>query len=80
MAPDIADTRRILRLKEVIAITQLSRATIYNKSNRSSSQYDPTFPQRIKLGVSAVGWPLKELDIWLSERIKMRDSNNMEEA
>ncbi len=80
MTPDIADTRRILRLKEVIAITQLSRATIYNKSNRSSSQYDQTFPQRIKLGASAVGWPLKELDAWLSERIKMRDCNNMEEA
>src|SRR5256885_4180440 len=33
------------RLKDVIRITGLSRSTIYGRINKTSSQFDPTFPR-----------------------------------
>lgn len=64
---------QIVRIRELVAMVGLSRATIYNKLDKSSPQYDKTFPQRIKLGASAVGWVKSDIDSWLAERIKMRD-------
>lgn len=62
---------QIIRIGELVAMLGISRATIYNKLNKSSRQYDKTFPKRIKLGASAVGWLKADVDSWLAERIKM---------
>lgn len=36
---------QIINLKEVIQVTRLNRATIYNIRNKKHKQYDPTFPK-----------------------------------
>lgn len=47
---------QIIRLKEVVAVTGVSRSVIYAKLNPQSSCYDATFPKPIKLSVNCVGW------------------------
>tara|TARA_R110002167_G_scaffold215778_1_gene420639 strand:+ start:608 stop:853 length:246 start_codon:yes stop_codon:yes gene_type:complete len=59
-------TNQIIRLKELLAITGLSRSTIYDKQNPESPRFDPTFPQRILLGARAVGWFKAEVETWLN--------------
>jgi len=63
----------IIRLKEVVARTGLSRTTIYNKLNKKSSQYEFDFPGQIQLGHSSVGWLDVEIDDWINNKIKQRD-------
>lgn len=55
--------QRILRLPEVCALTGLGRSFIYQL------QAEGRFPQRIKLGVRAVGWVEEEAQRWLGDRI-----------
>jgi prophage regulatory protein len=55
--------QRILRLPEVCAVTGLGRSFIYQL------QAAGNFPQRIKLGVRAVGWLEDEVQKWLSDKI-----------
>ena len=54
----------ILRLKDVIAMTGLSRSTIYLRMDQSK------FPQQINLGSRAVGWIGSEIKEWIEERIR----------
>src|SRR5258708_32086722 len=58
------------RLKDVIRITGLSRSTIYGRINKTSSQFDPTFPRPFPLygGAQlrgAKGWRVHEINAWL---------------
>lgn len=53
---------KILRRKQVEALTGLSRSTIY------AWVRDGIFPGPISLGPKAVGWLQSELDAWLAER------------
>ncbi|WP_351189847.1 AlpA family phage regulatory protein [Shewanella sp. TB4-MNA-CIBAN-0142] len=62
-------TDQVIRLKDVILITGLSRSTIYAKQNPKSKWFDPLFPKKISLGARAVGWLKQELEAWLSEMI-----------
>ena len=55
--------QRILRLREVCALTGLGRSFIYQL------QAEGRFPQRIKLGARAVGWVEEEVQQWVAERI-----------
>lgn len=57
----------ILRLKQVRERTGLSRSTIYGKLDPRSTQYDPSFPRKIRLGSGAVGWVESELNDWLEK-------------
>jgi prophage regulatory protein len=68
----------IIRLKEVITWTGLSRTTIYNKLNSKSSQFDSNFPSQIQLGASSVGWLELEINEWINNRIKQRDQMKQE--
>lgn len=40
---------QIIRLKEVIAVTGVSRSVIYGKFNSQSKSYDATFPKPVKI-------------------------------
>lgn len=62
----------ILRLKEVIGFTGVSRSVIYEKLNEKSKSYDPQFPKPIKLSSNAVGWFEHELVKWLELKAKQR--------
>ena len=57
---------RIIRIKELISIVGLSRATIYNRMDRRSTRYDPDFPKKVSLGGNSVGWIKEEVEEWLS--------------
>jgi prophage regulatory protein len=51
-----------LRIKQVTAVTGLSRATIYNMMAAGN------FPMRTALGDRAVGWLSSEVQRWMAER------------
>lgn len=59
--------QRIIRLPEVIALTGLSRSSIYRKIS------DKRFPRRISLGGNAVGWAEGEIQQWILDRMADRD-------
>ena len=68
--------QKIIRLKQVIALTGLSRSTIYDRINPKSKRYDASFPKSIKLGstlqVGAVGWIESEIQAWIKQWIAER--------
>lgn len=53
---------KILRLPEVIAVTGLSRMSIYRKEAAAE------FPKRRRLGPNAVGWVEEEVTTWIQSR------------
>ena len=52
------------RLPSVMKRVELSRSSIYLKMKND------TFPQPIKLGVRAIGWPSSAIDEWIEDQIK----------
>ncbi|PKO27308.1 MAG: AlpA family transcriptional regulator [Betaproteobacteria bacterium HGW-Betaproteobacteria-5] len=63
IAQPIYKALRILRMKQLIERTQLSRATLYGLMVS-----DPTFPRKIKLTARTVGWLETEVDAWIVSR------------
>ncbi len=55
----------ILRLKEVLARTGLSKSTIYDYMARD------LFPKPLRLGARSIGWREKEVVDWLDARQKV---------
>ena len=55
---------QILRLRDVVDLTRISRSRIYVFMDRAT---DP-FPKPIKLGTRAVGWRRAEVEAWLDAR------------
>ncbi len=61
---------RILRLKQVVEMTGLSRSAIYDRLDPKSRRYDPKFPKQVKLGTSshsAVGWREADILLWIHQ-------------
>ncbi len=58
---------RLIRLKEVMHVTGLARATIYKYMEESS------FPKSVSLGGRAVAWEESEVEEWILERLRERD-------
>jgi prophage regulatory protein len=58
---------RILRLKNVIAVTGLARSTIYKYVDAG------TFPKPIPLGGRSVGWVDSEVHDWILDAVQERD-------
>ena len=65
--------QRILRLPEVCAVTGLGRRSFIYQLQAAGS-----FPQRVKLGVRAVGWLEDEVQRWLSEKVAKNRQRNSE--
>lgn len=59
---------QIIRLKDLIAYTGLSRSAIYDRMSEKSPRYDETFPKSFSLGPGAIGWFKEEVDRWLTGR------------
>ena len=62
-------SRKILRLKDLCVIYGISKTKVYYLGKPGSPYYDPTFPQKKRLGVterSAVGWLQNEMDSWIA--------------
>ena len=62
---------QIIRLKQVKAMTGLSRTTIYRFMSINE------FPKQIKLGPKSSGWLLDEVDAWIQNQIKNRDNEQI---
>ncbi|MDD9176313.1 MULTISPECIES: AlpA family transcriptional regulator [Aliivibrio] len=58
---------RFLKLKEVMALTALSRSSIYKFMEESR------FPKSVSLGDRAVAWVESEVEEWMYERLSQRD-------
>lgn len=63
-----ARSAAILRLKQVMLMTGLSRSTIYDKINSKSPRFDESFPKQVSLGVGSVGWRESEVIAWIESR------------
>ena len=50
----------ILRLPDVLAVTTLSKKTIYRRMR------DGSFPRSVCLGGRSVGWHSEEVDEWIA--------------
>jgi prophage regulatory protein len=62
--PEGADIAlQVLRLPQVCAVTGLRRSMIYQLES------EQRFPNRIKIGVRAVGWVEGEVRMWVAMRI-----------
>ena len=61
------DDVRVLRMRQIEALTGMKRSWIYGAMLRGE------FPQRIKLGVRAVGWREAEVLAWLEVRTRNRE-------
>ena len=59
----MSDTQ-ILRLRDVVALTRISRSRIYVLMNSETEQ----FPKPIRLGARSVGWWRSEVEAWLASR------------
>lgn len=63
---------KVVRLKQVVELIGIGRSTLYDWINPKSPRYDPTFPKKIKLGKSSIGWLLSEITAWLDSRANAR--------
>lgn len=62
-AAPVAKSPRILRMAEVVAMTGLSKRTIYREVRSGS------FPGSVKLGKQAVGWCEADVQRWVAARV-----------
>lgn len=69
--PDVTTqpSYKMLRLKQVIEYTGLSRSTIYDIMDIKSKRHDATFPRSVQLTQATVAWIESEINDWLELRI-----------
>ena len=60
---------KILRLRQVLALTGLPKSTLYLYIKNK------TFPAQVKLGPKIVGWVEEEVLTWINGRIQIRNCN-----
>ena len=70
VVPTNQDSLKILRLPQVCELTGLCRSMIYQM------EADLRFPQRVRIGVRAVGWLEKEVNAWVVTRITISRSRS----
>lgn len=64
----VKPSTRLLRPKEAIARTGLSRSSFYDRQNPKSRYFDASFPSPVQIGQSAMGYREDELDAWIASR------------
>ena len=64
-----SDPDRILRIREVLNTTGLSRATLYHMVR------DGTFPAPLRLNTRAVEWRRSQVQGWIADRPDASGSN-----
>jgi prophage regulatory protein len=68
-AIEIQPSRKMLRMKQLIEQTGLSRSTLYDIMDVKSKRYDSTFPRGIKLTEATVCWLESEVNAWIDSKI-----------
>ncbi|MBD8127128.1 MULTISPECIES: helix-turn-helix transcriptional regulator [Erwiniaceae] len=67
---NVIQTVNILRVPALVKKLGIGRSTVYDWLDPDSDRFDPTFPQRVKLGAKAVGWLESEIDAWVLSKTK----------
>ncbi|MBM0211281.1 AlpA family phage regulatory protein [Pseudomonas syringae pv. maculicola] len=62
----------MVRLKQLTERIGLRRSTIYDRMDKLSPRYDPSFPLPIKLGAGAIGWIDSEITAWIEKRMSAK--------
>lgn len=57
---------KLLKLKDIIAMTSLSKASVYRQMK------DGKFPASVKIGPRSVAWVSSEIELWIEEKINFR--------
>lgn len=57
---------KLIKLKDVIEMTTLSKATIYRLMSKGA------FPSAVPLGARAVAWKLSDVIEWIDSRVSAR--------
>lgn len=63
---------RVISTKEFLKITSLSRTSHFEKLNKASKSYDPTYPRPLRLGARSVGYVEQEVIDWVKARMEER--------
>jgi prophage regulatory protein len=58
------NTLHIIRLPQVCSVTGLRRSMIYRL------EAEQGFPNRVKIGIRAVGWIESEVQAWVAQRVE----------
>lgn len=66
------EKRKVLRVDGVGYVTSLCKTAIYDKGNKNSRFFDPSFPARFKIGARSVGWDASEIDAWVQAKKEAR--------
>ncbi|MEL4285408.1 AlpA family phage regulatory protein [Shewanella xiamenensis] len=61
---------RIIRLKEVVHLTSLSKTSIYERMKAG------TFPTNFSLGGRAVGWDEKTVQSWILSKLEPQNEQS----
>lgn len=75
MLNEKSETLVMLRLRDVLKRTGLSRSTIYNKLDVASPHYDAEFPRQIRVGRVSVRWIESEINSWMEGCVKLSRQN-----
>lgn len=65
---------QLMTIKDVMAVTSLSRPSIYEMMDEYSNRYDPTFPKQVKISQNRVVWVASELLAWINQKIASRSA------
>ncbi|SBT11947.1 AlpA family transcriptional regulator [Vibrio celticus] len=65
---ELPTSSRLLRLKEVIQVTGISRSSLYKYLNEGQ------FPPPISLGARSVAWIDHEIQAWITTKMKQRSN------
>ena len=60
--PKATNPDKIIRVKEVLELTGLSRTTLWRQEKKCQ------FPARLPLSAGSVGWRLREVQKWIDEK------------
>jgi len=63
---------KLLKIKEVLEMTSLSRSAHFLKLDKNSEYYDPTYPRPVKTGARSVGYVEQEVVDWVKARMDER--------
>lgn len=68
--------QKILRMRQLVERTGLSRSTLFMLMNPSAPQYDVTFPLRVRMTARTVGFLEADVNKWIGSRIAARGVND----
>lgn len=61
---------KVISLKTLIELLEVSRSTIFSWTNPKSKQFKPNFPSKIKIGERRIAFRLIDIEQWLEDEAR----------